>query len=452
MTVRVLIVDPDPSLRESLQLVLCAEEFAVFTAESGDQALATVERTPPDVVLCDVSIPGPGGRELVPMIKGRCPDAAVVVTSDGQGEELALEAVNLAAHAYLKKPFQPGEALFVLRTAREREQLRATNRQLHRDLDRAVGNRAIVAASQEMIDVLEDMERIAGHDAPVLITGEPGTGKEGLARAIHAQSSRRDGPFVVADCAATPDEELASALFGHTLGGVRGNGHSRRGLVMDASGGTLLLDRVEAATPAIQERVARVLRDGEVWIRGEPKSRPVDVRVVATTPLDLSADVPAGRIREELLDRLASAHLPVPPLRRRRRDIPLLVDHYLGESTRALGSRLQGVSDDALALLAAYSWPGNIRELQNVVERAALLARGDRVTSVELPRRIRETEPSGGVMPARDFSLKRSRRKLEAEVITQALKTTGGNRTHAARLLEISHRGLLYKIKEYGLN
>jgi len=449
---RILIVDDDPGLRESLELVLAAEGYEVVAAADAEAALRLAVEAPTDVVLCDLRMPGMDGLELLPHLARRLPGATLILMSAYGSAELAIEAMRRGAYDYLAKPFQPSEALLALRKARERERLRRANQLLRREMERAVGERPIVAASLAMIEVLELLERAAEFKTTVLLTGESGTGKEVLARAIHAQSGRREESFVGVNCGAIPENLLESELFGHARGAFTGADRARRGLFLEADGGTLFLDEIGELPPPLQVKLLRVLQEEEVRPVGESKSRRVDVRVLAATARDLEADVVEGRFRQDLFYRLNVVRVRVPPLRERRDDIPLLVDHFLARFREVLGRPVRGLSDEALDTLVAYSWPGNVRELENVMERAMILAPGDRITLRELPANVLD-EASGGEVAAgaSDFSLRRARRAAEAEAIRRALTATDGNRTRAARLLEISHRALLYKIKEYGL-
>ena len=451
MSDRILIVDDDEALREGLQLVLSAEGYEVVTAADGNQALAQIGASPVDVTLCDLRMPGIDGFELLPQIAARQPGVTVILMSAYGSDELAIEALRRGAHDYLAKPFQPAEVLFTIRKARERERLRRSNELLRRDVRRSTGDRPIVAASAPMIELLELMERAAAFKATVLLTGESGTGKEVLARAIHAQSPRRNEAFVAVNCGAIPEALLESELFGHSRGAFTGADRARRGLFVEAHGGTLFLDEIgELATP-LQVKLLRVLQEEEVRPLGQSKPRQIDVRVIAATARELESEVENGRFREDLFYRLNVVRLHVPPLRERPQDIPLLVDHFFSHFRESLGKPLHALADEVLERLVAYPWPGNVRELENVIERAVILASGDRISLRELPENVVTRTSAPGKTGAQDLGLKRARRALEAELIARALRETNGNRTHAARLLEISHRALLYKIKEYGV-
>jgi two-component system response regulator AtoC len=447
MAERILVIDDDPSLRESLQLVLAAEGYEVAAAADGDAALREVERSGFDVVLCDLRMPGLDGLDLLPQLVRRAPATTVIMMSAYGTDELALEAMNRGAHDYLAKPFQPSEAVFALRKARERLRLQRKNQILRRDVERVVGDRPIVATSEAMIELLELMERAAAYKSTVLITGESGTGKEVLARAIHSQSPRRGEGFVAVNCGAIPENLLESELFGHARGAFTGAVRPRAGLFREADAGTLFLDEIGELPTALQVKLLRVLQEEEVLPVGESKPRPVDVRVISATSRDLEAEVRDGRFREDLYYRLNVVRLAVPPLRERPKDIPLLIDHFLRRFRDALGKPVDSVSDEALERLVTYPWPGNVRELINVVERAVILADGNLLGLRELPDNVvrRAAAPPAGA----ELDLRQARQAAETEVIRRALRATGGNRTHAARLLKISHRALLYKLKAY---
>jgi two-component system response regulator AtoC len=450
----VLIVDDDDALRESLELVLSSEGYQVVAADCGEAALERIEAgAPVDLVLCDLRMPGLDGFELIPQIARQLPGVPVVLMSAYGTQDLAVEAMQRGAYDYLAKPFRPSELVLTLRKAQEREKLRQANQILQRDVQRAVGARPIVAASKPMIDLLELLERTAAFKTTALLTGESGTGKEVMARAIHAQSPRREAAFVAINCGAIPENLLESELFGHAKGAFTGAGRARRGLFAEADGGSVFLDEVGELPGALQVKLLRVLQEEEIRPVGESKSQQIDVRVIAATARDLERDSEHGRFREDLYYRLNVMHLRVPALRERREDIPLLVDHFLGRFRETLAKPVRTIADDALARLTGYHWPGNVRELENVIERAMILTDTSRITLASLPENIVNAAATGAGENDRpgSLSLRRARRAVEADVICRALRETDGNRTHAAKLLEVSHRTLLYKIKEYGI-
>jgi two-component system response regulator AtoC len=456
---RILIVDDDEALRESLQLILSGEGYDVVLAEGGETALRMIEESPVDAVLCDLRMPGIDGFDLIPQIARQLPGVPVILMSAHGTQDLAVEAIRRGAYDYLAKPFQPSEIQLTLRKAQEREELRRRNSLLERDMTRSLGDRAIVAASDEMIGLLELLERTAPYKSTVLVTGESGSGKEVIARAIHDQSPRKDAPFVAVNCGAIPENLLESELFGHAKGAFTGASRAHRGLFAEANKGTLFLDEIAELPVALQVKLLRAIQEEEIRPIGENKSQSIDVRVIAATSRDLEAEIAASRFREDLFYRLNVVRLEVPALRRRRADIPLLVDHFLSRFRSELGKPVRGVSEEALDRLVQYRWPGNVRELENMIERAVIMTDGERIEAAALPPGVlADTKADEGAGPEEtegaadeDFSLKRRRRLFEAELIRRALARTDGNRTHAARLLEISHRALLYKLKDYGI-
>ncbi|MFK7897506.1 MAG: sigma-54-dependent transcriptional regulator [Myxococcota bacterium] len=451
---RILIVDDDAALRESLEMILSSEGYSVLTAASGEAALEAVTAHSVDAILCDLRMPGLDGFDLIPQLSRLLPGVPVILMSAHGTEDLAIEAIQRGAYDYLAKPFQPAEIRLTLVKASERERLRRKTELLQRDMSRTLGERAIVAASDGMIELLELLERTAAYKSTVLVTGESGTGKEVIARAIHSQSPRREMPFVAVNCGAIPENLLESELFGHAKGAFTGASRARRGLFAEADQGTLFLDEIAELPPSLQVKLLRAIQEEEIRPVGESKSVSVDVRVIAATARNLEREIAEGRFREDLFYRLNVVRLEVPPLRERRADIPLLVDHFLMGFREELGKSARSCSDEALALLVNYPWPGNVRELENMMERAMILSDGDAVEADALPATIHEksrNRRAGDSSEPEDLCLKRGRQAFEADLIRRALEQTDGNRTHAAKLLEISHRALLYKIKDYGI-
>ncbi len=453
MSERVLIIDDDLSLRDSLALVLGAEGFSTTTAANADEALASVENYLPDVVFCDLRMPGRSGIELIPELRRKNPDATIVLMSAYGSKELALEAIRQGAYDYLAKPFQPSEALLTIRKARERERLRRQNQLLRREVERALGEHPIVAASESMLPVIQLLERAAEFKATVLLIGESGTGKEVLARTIHTQSPRRHESFVAVNCGAIPENLLESELFGHVRGAFTGADRARRGLVQEADNGSLFLDEIGELPFNLQVKLLRMLQEEEVRPLGDSKAHRVDVRIIAATSRDLEAEVRAGRFRDDLYYRLNVIRIDLPPLRERKQDIPLLADCFLAHFARSLGKSVRHISNAALQQFIAYSWPGNVRELQNAIERAVILCDGDTLTPKDLSSvlapRLLAASATATFPSAEDYSLRRAREKFEADWIRNTLQFCEGNRTHAANLLQISYRSLLYKIVQY---
>ena len=452
---RILVIDDDEALRESLEMILSAEGYEVLTADRGETALELIESSTVDAVLCDLRMPGLDGFDLLPQIARQLPGAPIILMSAHGTDDLAIEAIQRGAYDYLAKPFQPSEVRLTLLKAHERERLRRKSELLQRDMRQSLGERSIVAASDGMIELLEMLDRTAGYKSTVLVTGESGTGKEVIARAIHAQSPRRESPFVAVNCGAIPENLLESELFGHAKGAFTGANRAHRGLFAEADQGTLFLDEIAEMPVALQVKLLRAIQEEEIRPVGESKSQQVDVRVIAATARNLEREITEGRFREDLFYRLNVVRLEVPPLRDRRDDIPLLVDHFLARFREQLGRPVRAVADDALDLLVGYAWPGNVRELENLIERAVILSDGETVEASALPRVVSTSVAAKAIAEGddqnEDLCLKRARQVFEAGVIRKALARTGGNRTHAAKVLEISHRALLYKIKGYGI-
>ncbi len=451
---RVLIIDDEEGVRTSLGLILADEGYEVATAENAERALEAARTTSFDVVLSDVRMPGRSGLDLLPELVAIQPDATVLMMSAHGDVDQALEAVRRGAYDYLSKPFQSEELLLTIRKAEERERLRRENRRLRHELE-GRDLRTLIAASDEMKAVVELSERAAEYKTTVLITGESGVGKEVVARHVHDCSDRSEAPFIAVNCGAIPETLIESELFGHARGAFTGAERERLGMFREADGGTLFLDEVGELPLPVQVKLLRVLQEEEVQPVGEAKSIPIDVRILAATARDLASEVRAERFRGDLFYRLNVVHIHLPPLRERRADIPVLADHLLGRLSRRVGKPAEPLCREVIELLCRSPWPGNVRELENAIERALILA-PRREIGVEL---FREAEPAAPGGPAQvnapgadeDLSIKRRSRRLERRLIRLALERTKGNRTRAARILELSPRALQYKIKEYAI-
>jgi two-component system response regulator AtoC len=448
----VLVVDDDASMRHLLSVILRDHGFEARAVASAEDALREIEARAYDLVLTDVRMPGMGGLGLLKEVQRRDPDLVVVVMSAYGTHDTAIEAVKAGAWDYVSKPFRPDEVVLVLRKAEERERLARENRRLRGELRQAYRPESIVGASASMEELLRQVRKVAPLKTTVLVEGESGTGKELVARALHELSPRASFAFVAVNCGAIPAELIESELFGHVRGAFTDAHRNKKGLAAEADGGTLFLDEIGELPLGLQVKLLRFLEDEEVRPVGDTRSRKVDVRVVAATARDLRRAVAEGEFREDLFYRLNVVGLRLPPLRERREDVPALAAHFLARFAR-LRPELPppSFSQEALAALAGYRWPGNVRELEHVVERAVVLAERPVIGEEDLPDVVRDAPPSAASAAAGDLSIKRGTRDLEARLIRAALERTGGNRTRAAEILEISYRALLYKIKEYGL-
>lgn len=457
---RVLVVDDEEPLRHVLRLLLGREGIEVLEAASAEAAIDVLGRESVDAVLCDVRMPGMGGLALVDWCREHQRSLTVIVMSAFGSVESAIDAMHRGAYDYISKPFKQDEVILCLQKAREREALRRQNASLRAKLrergDETEQLGRLLVHSEGMRRVARMVRKVASFKTTVLVLGESGVGKELICRGLHDESPRAGAPFVAVNCGAIPDNLLESELFGHVRGAFTDASTDKQGLFEAAQGGTLFLDEIGELTLALQVKLLRVLQEEEIRRVGDTKSTAVDVRVVAATSRDLSAMVEDGSFREDLFYRLNVMPLEVPPLRERKDDIVPLVQHFLAATNRRLGTKIEGLTEPALARLVAYEWPGNVRELENTVEHAAVMADDVLIDEAALPERARRgparAEAFTMTFDAADLSVKRAGRALEREFILRALEQTDGNRTHAARKLDLSHRALLYKIKDFGLS
>jgi two-component system response regulator AtoC len=435
-------------------VILTDHGWEARAVASAEDALREIELRDPDLVLTDVRMPGMDGLALLGEIQRRRPDLTVIVMSAYGAQEAAIEAMKAGAYDYLSKPFRRDEVVLVLRKAEERERLARENRRLRTELAGGLDPASLVGPSEPMQEVLRQVRKVAPQKTTVLLQGESGTGKELVARALHDLSPRAAFSFVAVNCGAIPSELLESELFGHVRGAFTDASRTKKGLVEEADGGTLFLDEVGELPLPMQVKLLRFIEDEEVRPLGDVRARRVDVRVVAATARDLRKAVAAGQFREDLLYRLDVVTVRLPPLRDRREDIPALAAHFLARHAR-LRPDLEGLAlgDDAREALLAHRWPGNVRELEHALERAVVLADGPVVREQDLPESVR-APPPGPPPEAGEagLSVKRATRALEERLIRAALERTGGNRTRAAELLELSYRALLYKIRDYGID
>ncbi len=448
---RILLIEPDLNTRDGQLIALSELGFDAVAVLDAEQAFRAIAEAPPDIILCDAFAPGTDDLELVWQLCRRAPEATLLVTSAPSDYEAAMEVALRGAHDHISKPLRPSELRLKLRNAKERARLSGQYRLLRWEIAKVIGERPIVAASGPMIRLLENMERAAGCERTLLLVGESGTGKEVMARAIHALSSRRHHSFVAVQCAARSAESILAELFGDRSAAPNYGERTQRGLFQDAERGSLFLDEVGELPIRVQNELLRVLNEKQAESSSEPRSGTVDIRIIAATARNLRQDVSDRRFEAELFEHLDPLRLDIPALRDRREDIPLLVDHFLDHYRHELVKPIRGIAEDALERLVAHPWFGNIRELKNVIESAVMFARGERIAIQDLPPRIL-LAPAASDPLRDDLCLKRSRRAFEIDMIRRALRATGGNRTHAAKRLEISHRALLYKIKEYGID
>ena len=447
---RVLVVDDEENIRLVLRTLLKKNGYDVEVAESGEAALLLVDSFGPDVILTDVRMPKMGGLDLLATLRAKQYPATVIVMSAYGNVDLALEAMKAGAYDYVSKPFKPDEVVLALRKAEERETLRRENRALKEQIRQENQFESILAKSASMVDVFRTITKIADFKTTVLVSGESGVGKELVAKAIHTRSSRKAGPFVAINCGAIPENLLESELFGHKKGAFTDANADRRGLFEEATSGTLFLDEIGELPLNLQVKLLRVLQEESIRRLGDTKDIKIDVRIIAATHRDLGTEAKAGRFREDLFYRINVLPIFIPPLRARREDINLLIDHFVARNNARLGTQTRGLANDTRKLLLEYAWPGNVRELENTIERAMVLADTDILQTTDLPERIREAlDPVQVQLASGELSIKKTSAAVEQILIRRALTKTKGNRTRAAEVLEISHRALLYKIKDY---
>jgi DNA-binding NtrC family response regulator len=442
--ITVLVVDDEASNLASLQKIFEREQMRVLVADSAKVALDLVRKHRVQVVLTDLMMPGTSGLELLKAVKEVAPDAEVVVMTAYGTVETAVQAMREGAYDFVEKPLKRMTIVKSVRKAAERQKLVVENRSLRQEL-KLLTTREIIGQSPVLRRVLDVATQAAPSTATVLVLGESGTGKELLARYLHGKSARASGPFVAVNCAAIPESILEAELFGHERGAFTGAVARREGRFAKARGGTLFLDEIGELSPAVQVKILRVLQEGEYEPVGG-NTVVSDARIIAATNRDLAAEVEAGRFREDLYYRLNVIALTAPPLRSRREDVALLVDHFLGIYCKKNGRARLGVPREVLVRLTDYSWPGNVRELENVIERAAVLCRGDLLRLEDLPDSV--AQASAPTPDALSFPIGTPLDEVEMRMIRETLKHTQGDKPLAAQLLRISARTIYRKLGE----
>ena len=441
----ILVVDDDREMVGMLRDVLEAAGYVTLMAYSGAEALAIVEREEPDLMISDLRMAGMNGDQLLKQVKRLASSLPVVMITAFGSIETAVKSMRLGAFDYVTKPFSNDELLLVVARALDDRKLRREVIRLRSELAHSFGLDHIIARSPKMIAQLEVMRQVADSTANVLITGESGVGKDLFARALHYHSQVRSGPFVAVNCAAIPENLLESELFGHVKGAFTDARQNKAGLFQTANRGTLFLDEIGELPIALQPKLLRVIEDKRVRPIGDTEETPVAVRIVAATNTSLDDAIAAARFRADLYYRIATVTIAIPPLRERPEDIPLLIKHFLARTSSESGRRIPEISDEAMARLLRYPWPGNIRELQNAIQRALILCHDDRIQTSDLPPKVAgEYRPSVNL----EFAVARSMtlEELEQEYIHAIMASVGGNKTEAATLLGIDRKTLYRKL------
>jgi len=451
MNRRVLVVDDDESLRRVTQVQLEQRGYQAITATDGPEALAILQKSPPDLVITDLKMPGMSGLELLRRIRADYPEVLVIMLTAFGTVESAVEAMRAGAYDYITKPVNPDELDLIARRSLEHLQLIEENRVLRSSLDEKYGFENIIGRSGSLLYVLDMAVRAAQTDATVVIHGETGTGKELLAKAVHFNSRRRELPFITINCGAIPKDLLESELFGHVKGSFTGAIAHRKGKVESADGGTLFLDEIGEMPLELQVKLLRLVQQGEIEKVGAPETSIVNVRVIAATHRNLLAMIEDGTFREDLYYRLSVIPLELPPLRERIEDIPQLVQHFFSKAKRKHGREDVVLPISLLPHFSNYRWPGNIRELENIVERLVVLTPGNEITLSHLPAFLRRAHGSADTLnlelPPQGISLE----AIEKDLILRALAKFKWNQTHAAKYLDISRKALMYRMEKHGI-
>jgi len=451
---RVLVVDDEKSMRDLLAINLEREGYEVITVDGGEAAIETIRRELVDAVITDLRMPKVDGLAVLRAAKERAPETAVLMITAVGSTETALEAMKLGAYDYITKPFKLDEINLIVRRALERKKLWDENLYLRKQLETQHRFDNIIGKSPRILEVFETIRKIADGPSTVMVTGESGTGKELVARAIHFNSNRRARPFTSVNCGAIPENLMESELFGHVKGAFTGAIANKVGLFQTAEGGTLFLDEITEIAPSLQVKLLRAIQEREVRRVGDTRDVKVDARLIAASNRDLEEAVSEGDLREDLFYRLNVIPIHLPPLRERREDIPILVSHFLQKFARQLGREVRGVSPEALAVLERHQWPGNIRELENVLERAIVLGGSDVVAAEALPESVRRERPAKGMeidLPEDGMDLDATLDNLERRYLQRALDRTSGVQTKAAELLRMTFRQFRYKLQKHGM-
>jgi two-component system, NtrC family, response regulator AtoC len=446
----VLVVDDDTGLRESFRLIL-EDEYDVLEAADGAQALETLRTTQVDLVLLDIRLPDIDGIAVLEQIKAFDDHMEVILVTAVQTIRTAVAAMKLGAFDYVTKPFEEDDILPLVHRAIEKRALSREVVYLRSELARRLDFEELVGRTPQMQRLYQLIESVARTRVTVLILGESGTGKELIARAIHRQGATRDGPFVPVNVAAIADGLLESELFGHEKGAFTNALQKKLGKFELAHGGTLFLDEIATLRIDLQAKILRVLQEREIERVGGTRRIKIDVRVLAATNADPKRAVQGGALREDLYYRLNVVQINAPPLRERREDIPLLVEHFLRKYSQEFHKRIVGVAPAALEVFQAYSWPGNVRELQNIVERAVALVEGSTIDVKDLPLDLLLPDRGARAEGSDELPLKEAREQFERQLILQALERVQWNRTQAARLLGMHRNSLKAKLEAWGI-
>lgn len=450
---RLLIIDDEENMRHMLSVVTSKAGYQVTMAENGEQALAIQKKAPFPFILCDLKMPRMDGLQFLNALGDDEPQPHIIMMSAYATIDNAVEAMKSGAYDFITKPFKTEEVLLVLEKAASHLELQQENIRLKaqvKKLQRADDFEEIVAHSEVMRSLLKLTQKVAKYDTTVLVTGESGTGKELIAKGIHQHSTRKNKPFIAVNCGSIPENLLESEFFGYVKGAFTGADHDRKGLFEEADAGTIFLDEIGELPLGLQVKLLRVLQEKEIRPVGSVKSKKINARVITATARDMEKEVAEGRFREDLLYRLNVLTLHLPPLRERKEDIPHLCTHFLSMLNKKMDLNINEVSSESMGILLGRDWKGNIRELKNCLERAAIVTETDQISPCDLSTSHGKANAGGQINEILGtFSLKQAKKIIEKKLIERALEASKGNKSMAARMLEISYPSLLSKIKEY---
>ncbi len=456
---KLLIIDDEENMCHMLQAMIERHGYQITTAYNGQTALELIKKEHFDFILCDVKMPQMDGMMFLDKGADDLQESTVIMMSAYGTVDLAISAMKAGAYDFVSKPFKSDEVLLALKKAEERESLRRENRRLKDEIEeiQQVGSfHMMVGESAGMRNVYTLARKVASYDTTVLVTGESGTGKELVARGIHKYSDRNKKPFFAVNCGSIPENLLESELFGYVKGAFTGADNNRKGLFEEADGSTLFLDEIGELPLAMQVKLLRVLQEQEVRAVGASFSKRVDVRVIAATARDLQAQVAQGQFREDLLYRLNILHIFIPPLKERKEDIPPLCHHFVKKFNNRFDANIRSVSPEAMDVMLNYSWPGNVRQLENVIQRGMVLTRTNMIEREHLPDNMNSVGHGrrfdDKLDGANGLSLKVAQKTMEAKLIARAMLQFDGNKSKAANALQISYPSMLSKLKEYDIS
>lgn len=455
MTGKILIIEDELNLADVLKFILTEEGYRVQSVANGQEGADLMSSNNYDIVICDIRLPGLNGFEILKLKNQLNLDTSfIMITAYGSVED-AVKAIKNGADEYITKPFLNEDLVLKVNKLMKYRDIEKQNQQLRWEVTNKYSSfHGIIGKSYEMVEIFGLIKKVAKYDSPVLIYGASGTGKELFAKAIHYNSLRADKPFVAINCGAVPEGLLESEFFGYCKGAFTGADSDKIGLFEQAEGGTLFLDEIGEMGYGLQVKLLRVLQENEIRRLGDIKTRKVNVRIIAATNKWLEDDIEKGNFREDLYYRLNVVEINIPPLMKRKEDIPLLVEHFIKEANKNYGKSIKGISDEALDYLIKYNWPGNVRELEHAIQRAVVLCDEEVIQTQHIEDKIIDNKESLKIeIPQDSFDLKQllndSKEVIEKQVIEKALETTNNNRTEAAELLGISYRALMYKINDY---